>query len=123
MTDTSMTPPTATQGLDALDRPTGPAAAAILATGIGAFVLGLLTTLNEMSTDIKDLLELDKEVGPLSGKTTFAVIAFVVAWGVLHGLWRRQSPRLRPILILTAILIGLGLLGTFPTFFEAFAPE
>ena len=123
MTDTSMTPPTATEGLDALDRPTGPAAAAILATGIGAVVLGLLTTLNEASIDIKDFLELDKDVGPLSGKTTFAVIAYLVGWGVLHGLWRRQSPPLRPILILTAILIGLGILGTFPTFFQAFASE
>jgi hypothetical protein len=123
MTDSSIAPASATEGLDALDRPAGPAAAAILATGIGAFVLGLLTTLNEASTDIHDFLELDKEVGPLSGKTTFAVVAYVVAWGVLHGVWRRQSPPLRPILILTAILIGLGILGTFPTFFVAFAPE
>ena len=123
MTDTPMTTPTATEGLDALERPTGPAAAAILAPGIGAFVLGLLTTLNEASTDVHDFLELDKEVGPLSGKTTFAVVAYVVGWGVLHALWRRQSPPLRPILILTAILIGLGILGTFPTFFEAFAPD
>ena len=118
-----MTQPATTEGLDALDRPSGPAAAAMLATGIGALVLGLFTTIAEASTGFKEFLELDKDVGPLSGKTTFAVIAFVVAWGVLHGLWRRQSPRLRPILILTAILIGLGLLGTFPTFFEAFAPE
>jgi hypothetical protein len=30
---------------------------------------------------------------------------------------------LHPILIVTAALIALGILGTFPTFFEAFAPE
>jgi hypothetical protein len=109
--------------LEDVERPTGPVAAAVLAVGIGAFVLGLLTTLNEASTDVHDFLEFDEDVGPLSGKTIIAVIAYVASWAVLHGLWRRQSPALRPILIATAVLVALGVLGTFPTFFQAFAPE
>jgi hypothetical protein len=43
-------------------------------------------------------------------------------WAILYGLWRRQNPALRPILIAT-VLIVLGILGTFPTFFQAFASE
>ena len=109
--------------LEEIDRPTGPVAAAVLATGIGAFVLGLLTTLSEASTGVHDFLEFDEGVGPLSGKTIIAVIAYFASWAILHGLWRRQNPALRPILIATAVLIVLGILGTFPTFFQAFASE
>jgi len=109
--------------LEEIERPTGPVAAAVLATGIGAFVLGLLTTLNEASTGVHDFLEFDEGVGPLSGKTIIATIAYFVSWAILHGLWRRQNPALRPILIATTVLIVLGILGTFPTFFQAFASE
>jgi hypothetical protein len=109
--------------LEEIERPTGPVAAAALATGIGAFVLGLLTTLNEASTGVHDFLEFDEDVGPLSGKTIIAVIAYLASWAILHGLWRRQNPALRPILIATAVLLALGILGTFPTFFQAFASE
>ena len=98
-------------------------AAAVLAAGVGAFVLGLLTTLNETSTGVHDFLEFDEDVGPLSGKTVIAVIAYLASWAILHGLWRRQNPLLRPILIATVVLIALGVLGTFPTFFQAFASE
>jgi hypothetical protein len=109
--------------LEEVERPTGPVAAAVLATGVGAFVLGLLTTLNEASTGAHDFLAFDEDVGPLSGKTIVAVIAYFASWAILHALWRRQNPALRPILIATAVLIVLGVLGTFPTFFQAFASE
>lgn len=109
--------------LEDVERPTGPIAAAVLAVGIGAFVLGLLTTLNEASTGVHDFLEFDEDVGPLSGKTIVAVVAYFASWAILYGFWRRQNPALRPILIATAVLIGLGILGTFPTFFQAFASE
>src|SRR5215204_1129007 len=103
--------------LEEIERPTGPVAAAVLATGIGAFVLGLLTTLSEASTGVHDFLEFDDDVGPLSGKTILAVIAYFGSWGILHAVWRRQNPALRPILIAAAVLVALGVLGTFPTFF------
>ena len=106
-----------------VERPTGPVAAAVLATGIGAFVLGLLTTLSEASTDVHDFLEFSDDVGPLSGKTILAVIAYFASWGILHVLWRRQNPALRSILIATAALVVLGIVGTFPTFFQAFASD
>jgi hypothetical protein len=118
-----MSEPLVSSQVEEVERPTGPVAAAVLATGIGAFVLGVLTTLSEASTGVHDFLEFDEDVGPLSGKTIIAVVAYVASWAVLHGLWRRQNPPLRPILIATAVLIALGVLGTFPTFFQAFASE
>ena len=111
----SVRPAAARVGASAEQRP--------LAVGIGAFVLGLLTTLNETSTSVHDFLEFNEPVGPLSGKTIFAVIAFFVSWGVLAALWRRTSPPLRTMLVAAAVLIGLGLLGTFPIFFQVFASE
>lgn len=111
------------EALPEVDRPTGPVAAALLATGIGAFVLGLLTTLSEASADVHDFLEFSEDVGPLSGKTILAVIAYFGSWAILHAVWRRQNPALRPILIATAVLVALGIVGTFPTFFQAFASD
>lgn len=103
--------------------PTGPAAAAILAVGIGVVTLGLLTTLNEASAGISDFLAFSDDVGPLAGKTILAVVAYVASWAGLHVAWRSRQVELRPILIATAALVALGFLGTFPTFFQAFKSE
>jgi hypothetical protein len=83
----------------------------------------LLTTLAEASTRVADALKWSDDVGPLSGKTILAVAAYFVTWAVLHAVWRRQNPNLRPILLAAAVLAALGIVGTFPTFFEAFAPQ
>ena len=104
------------------DKPEGPVAAAILAAGIGAFALGVLTTLAEASEGFKDFLSLYEPVGPLSGKTVGAVIVWLVAWAVLHLMYREKATESRKVLSASLILIGLGVLGTFPIFFQAFAP-
>jgi hypothetical protein len=105
------------------DKPEGPVSAAIIATGIGATALGVLTTLAEASTTIKDWLNWNSGVGPLSGKTILAVAVWIAAWVVLHLAMRGKRQETRPALIITLVLIGLGVLGTFPTFFQLFAPE
>lgn len=101
----------------------GPAAAALLAAGVGAFTLGLLTTLAEASTPIKDALVITEEVGPLSGKTTYAVVVWLIAWVVLHVAARRRLRLSSAVLTVSLVLLGLGVLGTFPIFFELFAAE
>jgi hypothetical protein len=99
----------------------GWAAAALLAVGAGAFVLGLVTTLNEASMGFSDFLAFDEDVGPLSGKTVIAVAAYGVSLVGLGLLWRGREIALRPVLVTAVVLLLLGLLGTFPPFFEAFA--
>jgi hypothetical protein len=99
----------------------GLAAAALVAAGFGAFVLGLLTTLNEASSGTSDFLRFNDDVGPLSGKTIIAVIGYFGALIALGAIWRRRQIGLRPALWTGVVLLALGLLGTFPTFFEAFA--
>jgi hypothetical protein len=104
------------------DKPEGPVSAAILAGGVFALALGILTTLAEASVDIKDFLNFYDPVGPLSGKTIGAVVIWIIAWAVLHLMYRDKSLESRRALTVSLVLIALGALGTFPIFFQAFAP-
>lgn len=105
------------------DKPEGPISAAILAAGIGVFALGLFTTLAESSASLKaDVFEWTTRVGPLSGKTSLAVVVWLVAWAVLHMVLREKPFETRRALTICLVLVGLGIVGTFPTFFQAFAP-
>lgn len=102
------------------DRPEGPIAAAIIAGGVGAAALGVVTTLAEASTGVKDWLQWSDRVGPLSGKTILAVVVWLVAWAVLHVALRSRPYETRRALVVSLVLIALGVLGTFPMFFQLF---
>jgi hypothetical protein len=101
----------------------GPPAASLIAAGIGAVTLGLFVTLAEASTGIKDWLQWNDRVGPLSGKTILAVVAYFGSFLLLGLLWRGKTFRLRLILIVAGVLVLLGLLFTFPPIFQAFASD
>jgi hypothetical protein len=121
--DTTRRPETGRPGIDFPDKPEGPVAAAVLAGGIGCLALGVFTTLAEASSPIKDWLSWKDDVGPLSGKTGMAVIVWLIAWVALHLFYRDKPFEARRALTIALVLIGLGALGTFPTFFQAFASE
>lgn len=104
-------------------KPFGPVAAAFLASGIGAVVLGVLTTLAEASESWKSKLEFNSRVGPLSGKTIVTLIVYFVSWAILHMTLRDKRPDVKKVFMWTGILVAIGLLLTFPTFFLMFAPE
>jgi hypothetical protein len=110
-------------GLSLAPRGDGPAAAATLAAGFGVFVLGLLTTLAVISASLKGFLE-DFQgsvgVGSLAGKTTLAMAAWLVSWAALALVWKGRDVRLRTVALVALVLTILGLIGTFPPFFEAF---
>jgi hypothetical protein len=113
---------TAAGQTDNVDKPEGPVAAAIIAGGVGALAVGLLTTLAEASTNINKFLNFYNPVGPLSGKTIGGVLIWLVAWVVLYLVYRDKPFETRRALTVALVLVGLGLLGTFPIFFQAFAP-
>ena len=108
-------PPAATE----LEAASGPAAAVLLAAGLGSFALGLLSTLTAVSSSVSSALTLSDRVGDLSGVTTVAAGVFFVAWAVLAIVWRRANPPLLRVAGVTALLVAGGLLGTFPPFFNA----
>jgi hypothetical protein len=103
--------------------PNGPVAAAMLATGIGAFVLGLFTVLGEASEGVHDFLEWSERVGPLSGVTSLAVIAFVLAWGGLYAGLRDRDLPWRPLIVATVVLLAIALVFTYPPFFQLFKSD
>jgi hypothetical protein len=105
------------------DKPFWPVAAAFLAAGFGVLVLGVLTTLAEASGTVADWLQFTDPVGPLSGKTIISVAAWLVAWALLAVALRGREIAPRTAYWITGIMIALGVVGTFPSFFERFAPE
>jgi hypothetical protein len=107
-------------GVEFTDKPEGPIAAAVIAGGIGAAALGVFTTLAEASAGVRDWLQWSDAVGPLSGKVLMAVLVWLVAWVTLHAMLRSRPYETRRALIVSLVLIGLGVLGTFPTFFQLF---
>jgi hypothetical protein len=104
-------------------RPNGVAAAAILAAGLGSALYGLIVLLAESSEALKNLMILNTAVGPLSGKSTFGVLAWLVVWGVLHLLWRSKNVDFARVWTATLVLIGVSLVCTFPLFFMLFSAE
>jgi hypothetical protein len=104
----------------AIDREVG---AALIASGIGSLVLGLTVVGVEASASIGDALAWTDSVGPLSGKTGVAVIAFVLSWLGLHFAFKNSRLPLMTAFVITLVLVGLGLLLTFPPVFELFAAE
>jgi|SRR5829696_6161533 hypothetical protein len=104
----------------ATTKPFGPVAAVFVAAGIGAVLLGILTTLAEASKGIADTLQLVARVGPLSGKTIGAVLVFLIAWAVLHAMWKDKDPDSKKVFLWTWIMLAIGVLLTFPIFFQLF---
>ena len=103
------------------ERPNGLAAAALLAGGIGAFAIGLMTVLAEASAAIKNALVFYKPAGPLSGKTTVAVALWLIAWAVLASRWKDKEVDFDRAAMWGFVFLGLGLVATFPPFFDLFA--
>lgn len=103
--------------------PNGPAAAAILAGGIGSAFYGLVTVLAEAIKGIGNALNWYKPSGPLSGKTGVGVLGFILAWVILANLWKDKDVAVDKVWKVTVGLILLGLLFTFPPFFLAFVPK
>lgn len=121
-----VTDPAFRAAVASVTKPNGPALAAFLASGIGSASLGLFTVLAQAHSGFKALMDLDKNfglkvgVGPLSGKTIYAVVIWLVAWAILAYVMRGKSYSVRTYAIWTFALVGIGLLGTFPVFFENF---
>lgn len=98
----------------------GLAGAALLAGAIGIFAIGLFTVLAEASPTIKTTLTLSQTVGSLSGKTIFGVGIWLVAWMILGALWKNKDVSLDKVITWSFVLLGLGVLFTFPPFFQLF---
>ena len=94
----------------------GPAAAAILAAGMGCFVLGVLAVAADGSKPLAKLLTFYTPTGPLSGVSTVAILVWLGAWLLLARVWGSKSIAIGKINAVALVLLGMGLLLTFPPF-------
>jgi hypothetical protein len=61
-----------------------------------------------------------KPTGPLSGVTTSAILVWLATWAILNLRWRGRSVAAARVSVVALILLGLGLLLTFPPVADLF---
>ncbi len=105
-------------GTETNSLPNGPAAAAILAAGIGCGTLGILAFAGDASDSIGHALNIYNPTGTLSGVTTGAIIVWLVAWWVLSRLWRTRTVAMGGVNVAAFALLAVGFLLTFPPFMD-----
>lgn len=101
--------------------PDGPAAAAILSSTVGCLVIGVLTVGAVISRELNMFLNFYAPAGPLSGKTTIGVLVWLCLWFILHRQWRKRTVGLGSVFFWSCVALAIGLVLTFPPFFELFA--
>lgn len=98
------------------ETPNGAAMAALLSAGVGVFAIGFIVILNSLGWI--SVPALYGPAGGVSGRTTLAVLVWLAVWGTLHSRWRHRHLNSQLILITCLILVGFGLLFTFPPLWD-----
>lgn len=101
--------------------------AAILSAAFAIFSLGAIQVWTELDAVMKErVFALGKAwmpgaegIGPYAGKETVMLLAWVVAWVVLHLLWRRKTMDPRPWFAVALLLVLAGVLGVWPPVWHA----
>lgn len=96
----------------------GAALASFLGAGIGTFAMGVFVILNEAG--VFTAPSVYGPAGGVSGRTTFAVVAWLIAWGLLHSRWNGRQIDSRQAFAATLVLTGLGIVATFPPVWALF---
>jgi fluoride ion exporter CrcB/FEX len=89
-------------------------AAAVLAAGIGSFLVGVFAVAVDKMPSLSRLFNIYKLTGPLSGVTTAAILCWLLVWATFELLWRKQNIAIGLVIAIAFVLLGLGILLTFP---------
>jgi hypothetical protein len=92
----------------------GRGAAAVLAAGIGSFVLAALALAGDASRPISAALNIWNPTGPLSGVTSVAILVWLGIWLLLSRRWARRDVNLARINLISFVLFAAAILITFP---------
>jgi hypothetical protein len=101
-----------------LSLPNGAAISAYLAAGIGTFAMGLVVILNEVGLFTPPTLY--GPAGGVSGRTTLAVVIWLISWAVLHARWNGRAIEPRRTFAITLLLMALGLVLLMPPVWAVF---
>ena len=104
------------------EKPSGPAVAAIWATGLGLLALAISQILADAHEPAKVVIHnIGKTwmpgaggIGPYSGKETIALLVWLISWVILHFFLRRRQLNLMISGTLFLILIGLATTLVWP---------
>lgn len=96
----------------ALATTNGAAMAAVLGAGIGSFAVGAFVLLNEAGLFAAPTLY--GPAGGVTGRTTFATIVWLIAWGVLHARWKSREVASGAVFTWTMVLVVLAIIATLP---------
>ena len=94
--------------------PNGPVAAALLACGIGCFVLGVLAVAGDGSKRLASLLNFYTPTGPLAGVTAVAIAAWLIAWALLAERWRTKQIAFAKVSAAAFALLAAGAAADLP---------
>jgi hypothetical protein len=100
--------------------PNGPVAAAVLACGLGCFLLGVLAVAADGSKALAAALNFYNPTGPLSGVTTVAIALWLIAWVSLAARWKNRTVAFGKVAAAAFTLLAFSLLLTFPPFGDLF---
>jgi hypothetical protein len=90
----------------------GAAMAAVLGAGIGSSAMGVFVLLNEAGLFAAPALY--GPAGGVTGRTTFAAIIWLLAWGMLHARWRSHDVASGSVFTWTVVLVVFAIVATFP---------
>jgi hypothetical protein len=90
----------------------GAAMAAVLGAAIGSSAMGIVVLLNEAGVFAPPAVY--GPAGGVTGRTTFATIAWLIAWGVLHARWRSRDVATKSVRVWTVVLVVFAIVATFP---------
>lgn len=94
-----------------------PIAAAIMASAIGSLALGALVLLNELGLFTSPTLY--EPAGGLSGRSTLAVVVWLLAWVGLSRMWRGKALDFSRVVRVSFMMIGLSVLALLPAVWHA----
>lgn len=96
--------------------PIGPAAAALIAAGLGLLGLSASHVLSEASVPFKDAMQTlgnawmpgATGIGPYSGKETVGLLVWLGSWIALHAALRKREVSLIAAGVVTFVLLGVA---------------
>jgi hypothetical protein len=94
--------------------PNGAAAAAILSAGVGCFAVSLFGLSGDAFPSLAHFLNFYNPTGPLSGVTTTAILVWLSLWATLARAWKGKSLPMVKINVIAFLLLGVGMLLSFP---------
>jgi hypothetical protein len=98
--------------------PNGAALAAFAGAGVGAFAMGLVSLLDAIG--ILPVPELYGPAGGVSGRTTLAVLIWLIAWAVMHRRWSDRDLETGGVHVAAIVLTVLGILLALPPVWSLF---